>query len=144
MPLVYDSRARWSWLGGLFTHLPWRDSLSFQVMVCDGGFSSLAVLSTAAVSVTRPGGLAFTSTELRSEGMRWKNVPEGEVIRKLSKGTRLHQEERMEEPHGEAGRARRGRGGGGVHTTGVPTSTCSRNSSPQVLQAPAFGVSVEA
>lgn len=31
--------------------------------------------------------------------MRWKNVPEGEVIRKLSKGTRLHQAE----PHGEAG-----------------------------------------
>ena len=113
MPLVYDSRARWSWLGGLFTHLPWRDSLSFQVMVCDGGFSSLAVLSTAAVSVTRAGGLAFVSTELRSEGMRWKNVPEGEVIRKLSKGTRLHQEERTEEPPGEAGRARRGGAGAG-------------------------------
>ena len=37
--------------------------------------------------------------------MRWKHVPEGEVIRKLSKGTRLHQEE----PHGEAGGAGRGR-----------------------------------
>lgn len=81
--------------------------------------------------------------------MRWKHVPEGEVIRKLSKGTRLHQEE----PHGEAGGAGRGgaRGGGrGAGGAGVgsmppvPPPPPAHDSSRQVLQAPAFGVSVEA
>lgn len=54
--------------------------------------------------------------------MRWKHIPEGEVIRKLSKGTRLHQEE----PHGEAGGAGRGEGRRGGAREGREWGPCHR------------------
>ena len=60
-----------------------------------------------------------------------EELPDGEVIRELSKGTRLHQE--------EAGRVRSAGGGCGVHTIGVRTSACSPDTSRQVLQAQPLG-----